>query len=321
VANTAMHHLFLRLPVGQLARAPFIAASSLAIDVKVRDLGLKFAPGAYMHLLPNIAGYVGTDHVAVLLSTGIHKADGVVLALDIGTNTEICLATQHRLTSLSCASGPAFEGAHIKYGMRAANGAIEHVKLEKDKVAYQTIGGVAPVGLCGSGILDTLAQLFLGGIIDAKGKMKPHTRVREANGTREFVLVYGDKEDGGHPDITFTQRDVRELQLAKGAIRTGIQVLLETNGLTEQDIDSVLVAGAFGSYIDITSAVAIGMLPKLPLERFRQVGNAAGMGAKMALISCQHRIEAQKIARSVHYIDLSSAPQFASTFNKSINLG
>jgi uncharacterized 2Fe-2S/4Fe-4S cluster protein (DUF4445 family) len=322
VANTAMHHLFLRLPVGQLARAPFIAASSLAIDVKVRDLGLKFAPGAYMHLLPNIAGYVGADHVAVLLSTGIHKADGVVLALDIGTNTEICLANHHRLTSLSCASGPAFEGAHIKYGMRAANGAIEHVKLEKDKVAYQTIGGIAPVGLCGSAILDTLAQLFLAGIVDTGGKMKlQRPRVRKTNGTLEFVLVYGDKEESGHPDITFTQRDVRELQLAKGAIRTGIQVLLETNGLTEQDIDSVLVAGAFGSYIDIASAVAIGMLPKLPLERFRQVGNAAGMGAKLALVSRQHRIHAQEIARSVHYIDLSSAPQFASTFNKAMLLG
>jgi uncharacterized 2Fe-2S/4Fe-4S cluster protein (DUF4445 family) len=321
VANTAMHHLFLRLPVGQLARAPFIAAFSSALDVKARDVGLKFSPGAYVHLLPNIAGYVGADHVAVLLSTGMHKTEGVVLVLDIGTNTEICLANHHRLTSLSCASGPAFEGAHIKYGMRAADGAIEHVKLEKDKVAYQTIGGVAPVGLCGSGILDTLAQLFLAGVVDTGGKMKLHPRVREANGTREFVLVYGDKKDGGHSDITFTQRDVRELQLAKGAVRTGIEVLLKTNGLTEQDIDSVLVAGAFGSYIDIASAVAIGMLPKLPLERFRQVGNAAGMGAKLALISRQHRIEAQEIARSVHYIDLSSAPQFASTFNKAINLG
>ncbi len=321
VANTAMHHLFLRLPVGQLARAPFIAAVSSALDIKAHDAGLNFAKGAYLHLLPNIAGYVGADHLAVILSTGIAKVDAVVLALDIGTNTEICLANHHKLTSLSCASGPAFEGAHIKYGMRAANGAIEHVKLEKDKVEYQTIGGSTPVGLCGSAILDTLAQLFLAGIVDTKGRMKSHPRVRETNGTREFVLVYGDKRDNNRPDITFTQRDIRELQLAKGAIRAGIDVLLKTSSLTERDIDTVIVAGAFGSYIDIASAVAIGMLPKIPLERYKQVGNAAGMGAKLALISHRLRGEAQAIARSVSYIDLSSDTRFADTFNKALNLG
>jgi uncharacterized 2Fe-2S/4Fe-4S cluster protein (DUF4445 family) len=307
--------------VGQLARAPYVAAASSEIDVKTRDIGLKFAPGAYTHFLPNIAGYVGADHVAVILSTGIYKEDGVILALDIGTNTEICLANHGKLTSLSCASGPAFEGAHIKFGMRAASGAIEHVKLLKDKVEYQTIGGGIPVGLCGSAILDTLAQLYLAGIVDSSGKMKPHARVREVNGTREFVLVYSDKKDDGHPDITFTQRDVRELQLAKGAIRTGIEVLLESNGLQYQDIDRILIAGAFGSYIDVTSAVAIGMLPNLPLERIRQVGNAAGMGAKLALISRRQRAKAQEIAAKVQYIDLSSAPQFSRTFNKAINLG
>lgn len=321
VANTAMHHLFLRLPVGQLTRAPFIPAISSACDVKARDIGLKVAKGAYLHLLPNIAGYVGADHVAMILSTGIVKNTGVVLALDIGTNTEICLANHGKLTSLSCASGPAFEGAHIKYGMRAADGAIEHVKLEKDKVKYQTIGGIPPVGLCGSAILDTLAQLFIAGIVDAKGRMLSHPRVREVDGTREFVLVYEGEQGSEHPDITFTQKDVRELQLAKGAIRTGIEVLLETNGLTERDIDSVIVAGAFGSYIDISSAVVIGMLPRIPLESYKQVGNAAGMGAKLALISRRRRSEAEKIARQVNYIDLSSAPRFASVFNQSINLG
>ncbi|MBN1368341.1 MAG: DUF4445 domain-containing protein [Dehalococcoidales bacterium] len=321
VANTAMHHLFLRLPIGQLARAPYIATVSSAIDVKARDIGLKIASGAYMHFLPNIAGYVGADHVAAILSTGIYKEDSITMVLDIGTNTEICLANHRKLTSLSCASGPAFEGAHIKSGMRAADGAIEHVKLVSDKVEYQTIGGVAPVGLCGSAILDTLAQLFLAGIVDASGKIKPHPRVRENNGTREFVLVYGNKQDEARPDITFTQRDIRELQLAKGAIRTGIEVLLESNKLKYRDIDSILIAGAFGSYIDVASAVAIGMLPNLPLERFRQVGNAAGMGAKLALISRHQRAIAQEIGTRVQYIDLSSAPQFSRIFNKAINLG
>ena len=321
VANTAMHHLFLRLPVGQLSRSPYVAAISSAIDVKTRDIGLKFAPGAYMHFPPNIAGYVGADHVAAILSTGIYKENRAVLLLDIGTNTEICLANQGKLTSLSCASGPAFEGAHIKFGMRAAGGAIEHVKMVRDKVEYQTIGGGVPVGLCGSAILDTLAQLYLAGIVDSSGKMKPHSRVRDVDGNREFILVYGDTKDKDHPDITFNQRDVRELQLAKGAIRTGIEVLLTSNGLRYQDIGKILIAGAFGSYIDVASAIAIGMLPDIPLKRFRQVGNAAGTGAKLTLISRRQRAKAQEIAEKVQYIELSSVPGFSNIFNKAILLG
>ncbi len=151
--------------------------------------------------------------------------------------------------------------------------------------------------------------------------MLSHARVREANDTREFVLVYGEKSDETHPDITFTQRDVRELQLAKGAIRTGIEVLLESNRLQHQDIDMILIAGAFGSYIDVASAVAIGMLPDLPLNLFRQIGNAAGMGAKLSLISRRYRETAKEIGTKVDYIDLSSAPQFHRIFNKAINLG
>lgn len=321
VANTSMHHLFLRLPVGQLSRSPYVAAISSGIDVKTRDIGLKFAPGACMHFLPNIAGYVGADHVAAILSTGIYKEDGVVLLLDIGTNTEICLSNHGKMTSLSCASGPAFEGAHIKFGMRAANGAIEHVKLVQDKVEYQTIGGGVPAGLCGSAILDTLAQLYLAGIVDSSGKMKSHSRVRDVDGNREFVLVYGDGKDKDNPDITFNQRDVRELQLAKGAIRTGIEVLLASNELQHQDVGKILIAGAFGSYIDVASAVAIGMLPDLPLKRFHQVGNAAGTGAKLALISRRQRAKAQEIAEKVQYIELSSVPGFSNIFHKAILLG
>ena len=179
VGNTAMHHLFLRLPVEQLARAPYVPAVASALDIKARDLGLKIAPGAYVHLLPNIAGYVGADHVAMLLATEIAQAEGVVLALDIGTNTEVCLANRGKLTSLSCASGPAFEGAHIKHGMRAANGAIEHLRIAGDQIEYQTIGGAPPAGLCGSGILDALAQLYQAGVVDRNGYMGEHPRVRD----------------------------------------------------------------------------------------------------------------------------------------------
>jgi len=321
VGNTAMHHLFVGLPVEQLARAPYVPAVASALDLKARDLGLCIAPGGYVHLLPNIAGYVGADHVAMLLATEVAQSEGVVLAIDIGTNTEICLANRGTLTSLSCASGPAFEGAHIKHGMRAANGAIEHLRLVEDRVEYQTIGGVPPAGLCGSGILDALAQLYLAGVVDVRGRMGEHPRVRETDGLREFVLVGEDENDGNRPAITFTQKDIRELQLAKGAMRTGINVLLKTNGLTVDEIDQVIIAGAFGTYIDVASAVAVGMLPRLPLDRFRQVGNAAGMGAKLALISRSKRAEAQALARRIGYVELAAEPQFARTFAQAMYLG
>lgn len=320
VGNTAMHHLFLRLPVEQLAQAPYVPAVTSALDVKAREVGLDIAPGAYIHLLPNIAGYVGADHVAMLLATGVTQAEGTVLALDIGTNTEICLNHRGRLTSVSCASGPAFEGAHIKHGMRAAEGAIERVRLADHRVEYQTIGGAEPVGLCGSGILDCLAELYREGIIDARGRMGEHPRVRNGDDGREFVLV-SEEERAGRPAITITQKDIRELQLAKGAIRAGIEVLLEAQGITAQEIEQVIIAGAFGTYISVESAIGIGMLPSLPVERFRQVGNAAGTGARMALISRGKRSEAQAIARRVGYLELAAEPHFMLTFARAMSLG
>ncbi len=321
VGNTAMHHLLLALPVGQLARSPYLPAVSDALDVKARDLGLDLATGGCVHLLPNIAGYVGADHVAMILATGLAHAEEVTLALDIGTNTEICLANKGRLTSVSCASGPAFEGAHIKHGMRAAPGAIERLRLVDGRVEYQTIGDAPPVGLCGSGILDALAQLVQAGVVDASGRMGEHPRVRNGNNGREFVLVSAEEQAAGRPDITLTQKDVRELQLAKGAMRTGIQALLEANDLEEQAIERVIIAGAFGSYIDVASGGRVGMLPRLPLERFEQVGNAAGMGAKLALISRDQRAKAREIARRVGYVELATDPRFIQTFAQSMSLG
>lgn len=309
VGNTAIHHLFLRLPVGQLGLAPYVPATRAALDVKARDINLRIAPGAYVHLLPNIAGYAGADHVAMILATRLAEAERVVLALDIGTNTEICLNNHGKMASVSCASGPAFEGAHIKYGMRAAPGAIERVRMIDDKLEHQTIGGIAPIGLCGSGLLDAVAQLRLNDILDHHGRMQPHARVRENNGVSEFVLV-SEEERRGQEAIVITQHDVRELQLAKAAIRVGIQVLVESSGLTENDIDQVIIAGAFGTFIDVASAMTIGMLPRLPLDRFKQVGNAAGTGARLALISRDQRRRAQEIAQRDSYIELASVPGF-----------
>jgi uncharacterized 2Fe-2S/4Fe-4S cluster protein (DUF4445 family) len=320
VSNTAMHHLLLRLPVKQLVLAPFVPAVSRALDCKARDVGLGFASGAYVHFLPNIAGFVGGDHVAMLLATMEAKPKGLVMALDIGTNTEVSLIDGENISSVSCASGPAFEGYHIRHGMRAARGAIEKVRIENGAIRIQTIDDAPPAGLCGSGVLDAMAQLHLAGIVDGSGRMLDnHPRVRDGQAYREFVLVE-QGESGAPMTVSLTQHDVRELQLAKAAIRTGIQVLLATNGRTEQELDQVIIAGAFGSYIDVASAVAIGMMPNLPLERFRQVGNAAGMGAKMALISSSQRKKAQALASRVKYVELGSAPSFSEFFLNACSL-
>jgi uncharacterized 2Fe-2S/4Fe-4S cluster protein (DUF4445 family) len=318
VGNTTMHHLFLGLPVRQLGRAPYVPAVSSALDIKAWDLGLSTAPGAYVHLLPNIAGFVGADHVAMLLATGMQTKAGVTLAIDIGTNTEICLADHGIFTSLSTASGPAFEGAYIKYGMRAANGAIERFQIIDGKIKYQTIENAPAIGLCGSGILDILAQLFLNGIVNQQGKMVDHLLVKGDGKEREFVIVPG--SESGNP-VTFTQKDVEQLQLAKGAIRTGIEVLLSRNKLSKDDIDEIILAGAFGTYLDVHSAIAIGMLPNIPEQKIHQVGNAAGMGAKLALISEEKREEAKEMARKVKYIELAGDPGFMRTFAKAMRIG
>jgi uncharacterized 2Fe-2S/4Fe-4S cluster protein (DUF4445 family) len=248
----------------------------------------------------------------MLLATRMPEVEKTTLAIDIGTNTEICLNHSGRMTSVSCASGPAFEGAHIKFGMRAAPGAIEHVRLSGERLEIQTIGGEAPVGICGSGLLDVVAQLRLKNVLDRNGKMGAdvHALLRNQNGTLEFVLA----ERAGQEPITISQKDVRELQLAKAAIRLGIQALVTAEGITENDVERVIIAGAFGTYINIESAITIGMLPALPLERFEQVGNAAGTGARLALISRSQRSKAQEIAQQDGYIELAAVPNFARKF-------
>jgi uncharacterized 2Fe-2S/4Fe-4S cluster protein (DUF4445 family) len=321
VGNTAMHHLLLGLPVKQLALTPFAAAASLALDVKARELGIHIAPGAYIHFPPIIAGFVGADHVAMLLATTSRQAAGLTILLDIGTNTELSLVDGEEITTTSCASGPAFEGGHIKHGTRAARGAIEKLRITEDAIHYQTIDEAPPVGLCGSGALDALAQLYLAGVIDKSGRLKHnHPRVRMEDNQAEFRLVDPEEQDG-HSAIVITQKDIRELQLAKAAIRTGIQLLLETNGFTEKQIRQVIVAGAFGSYIDLSSAVTVGLLPPLPLDCCRQVGNAAGMGAKLALTSLAKRKEAQAIASRTRYVELASATNFKQTFIEGSHIG
>jgi len=315
--NTAMHHLLLKLPVKYLGAVPFVAASASATDVKARDLGIKAMPGAYVHVLPNIAGFVGGDHTAMLLAIGSDREEKTVVALDIGTNTEMSLIHKGRISSISCPSGPALEGGHIRCGMRSGRGAIESVEIRGDELRIETIDDSPPVGICGSGVLDVTAQLYLAGIVSPTGRMtKEDPRVRLRDGQPEFVLANENQTQG--TAIVFNQRDVRSVQLAKGAIRAGIQVLLEQAGVQEEQIDQVIIAGAFGNYINLASAVAIDMLPNLPLDRFAQIGNAAGIGAKLALVSYPHRATAQSIAARSRYFELAGSAHFNRSFMRAM---
>ncbi len=318
VGNTAIHHLFVGLPVAQLGASPYVAAVSEPLDIEAEHLGLKLAPGAKVYLPPNIAGYVGADHVSMLLATEAWQATEPTVALDIGTNTEISLILEGRLLSCSCASGPAFEGAHIHAGMRAAPGAVEYVQIARgaadDEVRVQTIGNRPAVGICGSGILDVVAELRGAGIIGRTGRFQQdHARIVPWQGGGAFRLVEQPHTGNGH-DLLVTRQDVNEIQLAKGAIRAGVEVLLSEAGLSHDDIQTFIVAGAFGTYLDLKSATRIGMFPPLPLNRFRQVGNAAGTGARQMLISATRRRVAESIVDRVHYIELTAHREFTDIY-------
>ncbi len=321
VGNTAMHHIFLGLPVEQLGVAPYAPAECAALDLPASQAGLALAPAANLHLLPNIAGFVGADHVAMLLGSGMLERPGIVLGMDIGTNTEISLLANGKHYACSTASGPAFEGAHIRHGMRAAPGAIEKVFIHQGQVRLQTIEGQPPLGLCGSGILDLVAQMRRAGVIDARGafdQSTPNPHLRQGTNGWEFIVAPAEGERRN--EILFDRRDISEIQLAKAAIRSGIDILLQHAGIQEQAIDTVFLAGAFGTYLDVQSGIEIGMFPRLDAACFVQVGNAAGTGARMALLSVAKRQEAREVARRVDYIELSAEKTFSSLFSKLLRL-
>jgi uncharacterized 2Fe-2S/4Fe-4S cluster protein (DUF4445 family) len=320
VGNTVMHHIFAGLSVRQLGQAPYVAAVTEPLNFPASQVGLDLAPGAKVHLPPNIAGYVGADHIAMLLATQAWLMPGTTVALDIGTNTEISLSAGGRLLSCSCASGPAFEGAHIHAGMRAAPGAIERVQRIQGEWRLSTIGGLPPVGICGSGILDAVAEMLADGVVDARGMLRKNApRVLPTERGGAFVLAYA-RTSGGEGDILVTRRDVNEIQLAKAAMRAGVEILLLEAGLPASAIDNFIVAGAFGTYIYLPNAVRIGMFPDLPLERFHQVGNAAGIGARDMLLSTEKRQLALEILQRAEYIELTTHPAFSDTYVKAITL-
>jgi len=314
VGNTAMHHFFCGLPVEQLGAAPYVPAVAQPLNIRAADLGLRLASGARVYLPANIAGYVGADHTSALLTTTAYPRGRTVALVDIGTNTEISLIHGEKIYSCSCASGPAFEGAHIRDGMRAAPGAIESVHIDPEGVRIGVIGGQAPVGICGSGILQAVAELRAAGLMDQRGVLdRANPRMSEADGKPAFRLTAAAQTGHGR-DILITRRDIKEIQLAKSAIRAGIEVLLKRAGLQAVAVDDWVIAGAFGSYLDLRSAVRVGLFPDQPLERFHQVGNAAGVGAKQMLLSRARRLISNQMVDRVEYIELTTDPDFSSEY-------
>ncbi len=340
VGNTAMHHLAAGLPVVQLGHAPFAPATTDPLTLPAARLGLALGAEAQVYLPPVIAGYVGADHLAMLLATGITDYEprrrdereeifeeakkpfatnnkssrssslrgSNIIALDIGTNTEIALLASGKITCCSCASGPAFEGAHIKEGMRAAPGAIERARWSDGKILWQTIEGQPPVGICGSGILDVVAAFLDGGLVKPSGQLT----------VGDTYPIASAAETGLGRDLLVTRKDVHEIQLAKSAIHAGTEILLQHAGLTAADLDAFIVAGAFGTYLDLRSAVRVGMFPPLPLEKFKQVGNAAGVGAKQMLVSVAKRREAEALAIKLGYVELATDKGFMEAFMKNL---
>lgn len=330
VGNTAMHHFFTALPVSQLGASPYVPAVSQPLNVRAADLGLKIAPGAQVHLPANIAGYVGGDHTSCLFTTQSFPPEHNLVLVDIGTNTEISLVVgrQRRadngdapVFSCSCASGPAFEGAHIRDGMRAAPGAVERVRIRADGPQVKTIGELPAVGICGSGILEVVAELTAAGVVDSRGVLRrdqPGVRP-DGNGRAEYLLVPAAHTGHGR-DVVVTRKDIHEIQLAKGAIRAGIEILLGHAGITAGEVDDWIIAGAFGTYLDLGAAQRIGMFPRQPLERFHQVGNAAGVGAKQMLLSQEARLLSNRIVERVSYIELTVQPEFTDVYVGALEL-
>ena len=319
VGNTAMHHLFAGLPVDQLGRAPYVPAISDPLDVPARDLGLELARGAHVHLPSNIAGFVGADHVAMALGAAAWETERTLVAVDIGTNTEVTVTKGGRIWCCSCASGPAFEGAHIRDGMRAAPGAIERVQIaEGGRPRLKTIGDLPPVGICGSGIMDAVSELLRAGILSRKGVIAENAPgVGRENDLLHFVLAAPAVTSHGRA-VVVTRKDINEIQLAKAAIRVGVDILLHEAGAGYEEIEEFIVAGVFGTYLDIASTVRTGMFPALPLDRFKQVGNAAGAGARQMLISAERRTFAAQRARQVTYVELTVHPEFTRNYMKAL---
>jgi uncharacterized 2Fe-2S/4Fe-4S cluster protein (DUF4445 family) len=335
--NTAMHHIFLSLNPEHVGMAPFPPVIHHSLDIRARDLGIKINPSSYMFVLPIEAGFVGADNVGVLIAEEPYKHEENQLIIDIGTNGELVLGNRHKLISSSCATGPALEGAQLAFGMRAAPGAMERILIDPEtkEVDYKVIGRDAwrkfsepkemkAKGICGSGILDLLAELYTAGIIAKSGVFNkkaladhPRYRINPDNKQPEFVLAWAE-ESSIDKDIVVTQKDVRQIQLAKGALYAGCKLMVKRMGL--EKVDKVKIAGAFGTHVDRTKALVMGLFPDCEIEMIEGIGNAAGDGCRAALLNVKKRVEANWCSRNVEYIELTVESSFQQEFMEAMQL-
>jgi uncharacterized 2Fe-2S/4Fe-4S cluster protein (DUF4445 family) len=329
VGNTCMHHVLLGIDVSYLGLAPYAPVVRDPLVYPATALPLKCAPNAQICLLPIVAGFVGADTMACVLATRIYENDEIQALVDIGTNGEVVMGSKAGLMACSAPAGPAFEGAQIRDGMRGAIGAIDRVAIDGD-VICGTIGGVAPIGICGSGLIDACAKMIDAGVIKSSGALSRETdsslptalRARLLTGSngREFVLA-SREESGKGEQISLTQSDIRQLQLAKSAIYSGIVMLQRVMGIPLGAIEKLMLCGGFGNYISIESAAKIRLLPEIAVERISYVGNAAALGAQMALLSEKERLRAFDLARGIEHVALATRPEFQEIFVDGMTFG
>jgi uncharacterized 2Fe-2S/4Fe-4S cluster protein (DUF4445 family) len=335
VGNTAMHHILLKLNPEHVGLAPFPPVAHKGLDIKARDLGIGINESAYVHVLPIEAGFVGADNVGVLIAEEPYKNEEIQLIIDIGTNGELVLGNKEKLISSSCATGPALEGAQLAFGMRAAPGAIERITIDSDahEVDYKVIGRDAwrsytrpeqlqAKGICGSGILDVLAELYRSGIVLKSGRFNPQEkskrlRKNSENNQPEFVIAWKE-ETSIDKDIVITQKDIRQIQLAKGALYCGCKLMMRRMGIKK--VDRVKIAGAFGTHVDREKALIMGLFPDCEIDKIISVGNAAGDGARAALLNRRKREEANWVSRNVQYIELTVEKDFQEQFMQAMQI-
>ena len=308
VGNTCMHHLFLGINPGSLVHAPYNPAISERLTLKAAEYGLHIHPEAQLMMLPDIAGYVGADTCGCLLAIRQDLKEEMSLMIDIGTNGEMVMGNKDKMATCSTAAGPAFEGAKIECGMRGASGAVDHVAYKDGTWTYTTVNGKPAIGLCGSGLIDLVAELYRAGLIDEMG----HLESGQENDSI-FMLV-PPEEAGNETGVYLTQKDVREVQLAKAAIAAGIQLLMQELGIEEEDLAHVYIAGAFGNYMNPSSAAAIGMIPLSLEARVVPVGNAAGEGAKIALLNREELALTDSLVKDITFLELAASPEFQDIF-------
>jgi uncharacterized 2Fe-2S/4Fe-4S cluster protein (DUF4445 family) len=327
VGNTCMHHLLLGIDPSHVGLAPYAPVMRHAAVLPARELPLKIAPEGRVCLLPLVAGFVGADAVAVALATRLADSPALRVAVDIGTNGEVLLGSRDRLLACSAPAGPALEGAQIRHGMRGAQGAVDRVAIEGD-VRVHTIGEAPALGICGSGLIDLLAGLLDAGVVDWTGLIDVEGRDRLPSALRERVVVRGEErtfvvlrpgEAGARSEIVLTQDDVRQVQLAKGAIASGIAMLLHVAAVPIASVEELLLAGGFGNYVSIASATRIGLIPALPAGRVRYVGNAASLGAQLCLLSEAERARADAVAARIEHVSLAAHPDFEQLFVDAMN--